>query len=208
MHSDLLVISSNARRSRSAFRTLVAGLLLGASTVAASSVALAAEPASPANSGKGRYTKQEKEVQASQTSLTKPQAPPPPTKDAGPAITVDAFIHQKQAQIQSLVDNQIVKMRRLIQVTQDDDPQKPDFWFRLAELYSDKQRYYFQSARALDQKIFDAPPAQKSTLQNQQKGYETTQGKWLLEAVKSYITRPSSRSTSAWTRSCSSSRTC
>jgi len=78
-------------------------------------------------------------------------------------------------------------MRRLIQVTQDDDPQKPDFHFRLAELYSEKQRFYFTSARALDQKIFDAPPAQKATLQNQQKGFETTQGKWLLEAVKAYI---------------------
>ncbi len=49
-------------------------------------------------------------------------------------------------------------MRRLIAVTQDDDPQKPDFHFRLAELYAEKQRFYFTSARALDQKIFDAPP--------------------------------------------------
>src|SRR5204863_9692020 len=59
--------------------------------------------------------------------------------------------------------------------------------FRLAELYAEKQRFYFGSAHALDQKIFDAPPAQKGTLQAQQKGYQQTQEKWLLEAVKAYI---------------------
>jgi TolA-binding protein len=155
--------------------------------IAVPSVALAA-PAAPSNSGKGRYSKQEKEVQsAPQTNLTKPQAPPPQKKETGPVLTIDQFIHQKQQQIQKLVDAQIIKMRRLLQVTPDDDPQKPDFWFRLAELYADKQRFFFGQARMLDQKIFDAPPAQKSTLQAQQKGYEQTQQKWLLEAVKGYI---------------------
>jgi tetratricopeptide (TPR) repeat protein len=163
-------------------RTVAFGL-----AVATPALALAADPPAPTNSGKGRYQKQEKEVQASQTNLTKPAAPPPPKKETGPAITIDQFIFQKQGQIQKLVDAQIIKMRRLIAVTQDDDPQKPDFHFRLAELYAEKQRFNFSSAHQLDQKIFDAPPAQKAALQNQQKAYEQTQQKWLLAAVAAYI---------------------
>ncbi|HVZ71506.1 MAG TPA: tetratricopeptide repeat protein [Polyangia bacterium] len=177
MHQSL----SPSRRAAAIALVLSLPLALAAS-------AHAADKDTPANSGKGRYTKQEKEITGvQQTNLTKPTAPAPEKKETGPVLTVDQFIHQKQAQIQTLVDQQIIKMRRLIQVTQDDDPQKPDFWFRLAELYADKQRYYFGMARSLDQKIFDAPPPQKATLQNQQKTYDQTQGKWLLEAVKAYI---------------------
>src|SRR5450432_564467 len=164
------------------FRTVAFGL-----AVATPTLALAADAPAPSNSGKGRYQKQEKEVQASQTNLTKPAAPPPQKKGTGPAITIDQFIFQKQGQIQKLVDAQIIKMRRLIAVTQDDDPQKPDFHFRLAELYAEKQRFNFSAAHQLDQKIFDAPPAQKAALQNQQKAYEQTQQKWLLAAVAAYI---------------------
>jgi TolA-binding protein len=166
-------------------RILVVG---GVVALSAPAVALAAgTAAAPSNSGKGRYSKQETEVKATQSNLTKPQAPPPQKKETGPVITVDQFIFQKQGEVQKLVDAQIIKMRRLISVTQDDDPQKPDFHFRLAELYAEKQRFYFSAARGLDQKIFDAPPAEKATLQNQQKQYEQTQQKWLLEAVKAYV---------------------
>jgi tetratricopeptide (TPR) repeat protein len=141
----------------------------------------------PANSGKGKFTKQETEVKATQTNLTKPEAPPPPKKETGPTLTVDQFREQKTGEIQKLVDAQIGKMRRLIQVTQDDDPQKPDFMFRLGELYAEKQRFLFNQARALDQKIYELPPNQRGSLQAQQKTYEQGEQKWLLEAVKAYI---------------------
>jgi len=141
----------------------------------------------PANSGKGKFTKQETEVKATQTNLTRPDAPPPPKKETGPTLSVDQFREQKTGEIQKLVDAQISKMRRLIQVTQDDDPQKPDFMFRLGELYAEKQRYNFNQARALDQKIYDLPPNQRGSLQSQQKTYEAQEQKWLLEAVKAYI---------------------
>ena len=49
----------------------------------------------PANSGKGKFTKQETEVKATQTNLTKPEAPPPPKKETGPTLTVDQFVEQK-----------------------------------------------------------------------------------------------------------------
>jgi tetratricopeptide (TPR) repeat protein len=140
-----------------------------------------------ANSGKARYTKQETEVQAKQTNLTKPEAPPPQQKETGPVLTVDQFVSQKQEGILNLVNAQISKMRRLIQVTGDDDPQKPDFLFRLGELYAEKQHYNFSKARALDQKIYDMPPNQRATLQANQRTYEAEEQKWLLEAVKAYI---------------------
>src|SRR5580765_2365114 len=85
----------------------------------------------PANSGQGRYSKKETEVKATQTNLTKPEAPPPPKKETRPTLTVDAFRETKTQEIQKIVDAQISKMRRLITVTADDDPQKPDFMFRL-----------------------------------------------------------------------------
>jgi tetratricopeptide (TPR) repeat protein len=172
--------------SKRSFARQLALSLASAASLLTSTAAWAATPAA-ANSGKARYTKEETEVAATQTTLTKPDAPPPPSKETGPVITVDQFVEQKQAQLQKLVDQQISKMKRLIQVTQDDDPQKADFWFRIGELYADKQRFYNFQARRLDQKIFDAPPAEKPTLQSQQKGYEKEEQRWLLEAVKGYI---------------------
>ena len=160
-------------------------LLVGAIPLLASVSALAAPP--PASAGPGRYKKDEKSIAVSQTNLTKPEAPPPPKKETGPTITVDQFVEQKQAQLQKLVDKQIAKMTGLIKVTDDGDPQKADFWFRIAELYADKQRFYNYQARSLDQKIFDAPPASKPTLQSQQQGFEKQEQEWLLKAVKAYI---------------------
>ena len=156
-------------------------------TAPAVSLAADAKEAKPANSGEGRYKKKELEVQAKQTNLTKPDAPPPPKKETRPTLTVDAFRESKTQEIQKIVDAQISKMRRLITVTQDDDPQKPDFMFRLGELYAEKQRFNFNQARALDQKIFELQPNQRGPLQAQQKTYEAQEQKWLLEAVKAYI---------------------
>ena len=78
-------------------------------------------------------------------------------------------------------------MRRLIQVTSDDDPQKPDFLFRLGELYAEKQKFNFNQARALDQKIYEQQPNQRGPLLDKQKQFEQAEQKWLLEAVKAFI---------------------
>ncbi len=137
--------------------------------------------------GKGKYTKQETQVQATQTKLTKPEAPPPPKKETGPVLSVDDFVQGRQGKIQHITDAQISKMKRLIQVTPDDDPQKPDFYFRLGELFAEKQRFYFSQARGLDQKIFDAQGGEKAKLQQDQQKFEKDEQHWLLEAVKAYI---------------------
>ena len=69
------------------------GILALAVTLLAPTVARAAgDKDNAANSGKGRYTKQEMEVTAKQTNLTKPEAPPPPKKETGPVLTVDQFV--------------------------------------------------------------------------------------------------------------------
>jgi TolA-binding protein len=163
-------------------------LLAGAIPLLTIPLLTSAALAAPANNaGPGKYKKNEKEITANQTNLTKPEAPPPPKRETGPVITVDQFIEQKQAQLQKLVDRQIVKMKGLLLATPDDDPQKADFWFRIAELYSDKQRFFNFQARSLDQKIFDAPAGSKPTLQGQQRGYEKEEQEWLLKAVKAYI---------------------
>jgi TolA-binding protein len=168
-------------------QTRLSGLFSALGLTVTLAAPFAALAAAPPPQGRAIHKKQETQVQATQTDLTKPKAPPPPKKETGPVLTIDQFVEQKQTQIQKLVDAQIAKMRRLLQVTQDDDPQKADFWFRVGELYAEKQRFYSFQARALDQKIFEAPPGGKPALQSQQRGYEQQEQKWLLEAVKAYI---------------------
>ncbi len=146
----------------------------------------AADAAPPAKETK-KFTKQESEVQATQSKLTKPEAPPVQKKETGPVLTLDQFVEQKAKQIQKIVDQQIQKMQSLIKVTQDDDREKPDLYFRIAELYAEKQRFYSFEARALDQKIFEAPASDKSRLKSQQAAHEAAEKKWLLKAVEAYI---------------------
>src|SRR3954471_20588386 len=162
-------------------------LLLGIAL--APSVGSAAAADDPKGGGVARYKKAEREVQGvPQTQLTKPAPPPKETKKSGPTITLDEFVGRRQEKIQRITDKQINQMQRLIRVTEDDDPQKADFYFRLAELFAEKQRYYFFQARSLDQKIFDAKNAsEKSTYQRQQQDFDKQQEKWLLQAVSTYI---------------------
>jgi tetratricopeptide (TPR) repeat protein len=131
------------------------------------------------------------EVKAIEPRVTRPQAPPAaaptPAKDAGPGVSLDDFLAERGRRWQEITARQIAKIRSLIASTPEDDPQRPDFLFRAGELYAENRRFYFNHAHALDQKIFDAPPAEKPALQSQQKGYEQQEQKWLLEAVKGYI---------------------
>jgi len=82
----------------------IAPTLAWALPLLASTMVWAAGPPSVSNSGPGRYKKTETEVAATQTNLTKPEAPPPPKKETGPVVTVDQFVESKQSQLQTLVD--------------------------------------------------------------------------------------------------------
>ena len=110
-----------------------------------------------------------------------------PLPRGGPPMTLDQFMNERRPQDQRILDANISKMRRLLQVTADDDPQKPDFYFRLGELYAEKLRTFAAQARDLESRIAVAAPAERPALENQRRGYENGRQKWLLEAVKAYI---------------------
>jgi TolA-binding protein len=128
------------------------------------------------------------EVKPIEPRLTRPAAPPAEVgKDQGPSVSLERFLRDRAAKRKEITAAQIAKMKALVAITQDDDPQKPDFLFRLAELYAENQRFYFDRAHELDQKIFEAPPAQKPVLERERRGHEAREQAWLLESVKAYV---------------------
>jgi tetratricopeptide (TPR) repeat protein len=134
----------------------------------------------------GRYGKKEVEIQATQTSLTKSQKGAAAGKQ-GPSLQADLFIRGVESKVAELRDRQITVLRKLISATSDRDPDKPDLFFRLAELFAEKQRYYNFKAGELDQRIFAAPPGRQGSLQAEQRRYRDEEKKWLLQAVATYI---------------------
>ena len=111
-----------------------------------------------------KYKKKEIEVSGgAQTELTKPKEPEKQQqKQTGPTLTVDAFVGQQRDKINKITDKQIKYMAALIGNSTEDDPQKPDYYFRLGELLADKQRNISFEARGLDQKVFEAQQAKNS----------------------------------------------
>jgi tetratricopeptide (TPR) repeat protein len=154
---------------------------------------VAASLAAPAAHAEAKFRKKEIEVTGGQqTKLTKPQEPPKEQKkQTGPTLTVDQFVGQQRDKINQITDKQINYMVQLIKTAPDDDPQKPDYMFRLGELFSEKQRYLNFNARALDEKIFEAQQAKNSglaaSLKQKQKRYEKASEDSALKAVKSYV---------------------
>src|SRR5439155_4398994 len=129
-----------------------------------------------------KYTKQEAQIVSKQTELTKP---PPRAKEdkKRPSLEAADVFKGVGEQLKAVTDTQIKVLQRLIDNTTDDDPEKPDYLFRMAELYAEQEHYYSFRARELDQKIFDAMQAGKGelalTFQNQQKDFEKREKDWL-----------------------------
>jgi tetratricopeptide (TPR) repeat protein len=140
-----------------------------------------------------KFKKKEIEVSGGQqTQLTKPKEPAKEQqKQTGPTLTVDAFVGQQRDKINDITDKQIKIMLRLVTNAADDDSQKPDYMFRLGELYAEKQRFKTFNARGLDQKIFEAQQAknsgQVSNLKQQQQKFEKEAEDSAIKAVKSYV---------------------
>jgi TolA-binding protein len=143
-------------------------------------------PASAAAATK--FTKKEVEIQGiKQTELTKPTAPPKEKKETGPVISLEEFTAVKQEKIISINQGLIEKMQRLIRITPADDPEKPDYTFRLAELYAEQYKSFNFKARSLDQKIFEAKGTpRQSQLEAEQKRYEAESQRWLVKSVEQY----------------------
>ncbi|MBN2573457.1 MAG: tetratricopeptide repeat protein [Deltaproteobacteria bacterium] len=140
-----------------------------------------------------KYRKKEIEVAGGQqTQLTKPKEPPKEqAKQTGPVLTVEAFVGGQQKKIVQITKKQILYMRELIRNAPEDDPMKPDYYFRLGELLADTQRYFGFQARSLDQKIWEAEKAkntsQANSLKQKQQKLEKNAERWSLEAVKNYV---------------------
>ena len=119
------------------------------------------------------------------------QTKPKPSTAAAPRLTLDAFVGVKQASIQKLIDQQITHLRSLIQLASPDDPQLPDYLFRLGELFAEKYRYHESRARSLDEEIFraehddDARPA--APQRHDQKEQEQRAGQTMQRAIEQFM---------------------
>ena len=140
--------------------------------------------------GAAKYTKKESEIQATQTSLTKPAQAKKDEKKR-PEINADDVFGGVGEKVKGVTDQQINILKKLIANTSDGDPEKPDLLFRLAELYAEQQRYYNFRARDLDAKIFavgnEGKTDEVAKLKKQQADFTKLEGVWLLESVKKYL---------------------
>jgi tetratricopeptide (TPR) repeat protein len=136
-----------------------------------------------------KYQKQTTvQVQAVQTTRTKVEAKPK-EGPRRPAIMAEQFRTETTAKVEKLTDAAISTLKRLIAVTDDNDPEKPDFFFRLAEHYREKKNQNMFKARELDESIYQAQSeGRKQQLQSQQKSYERIEQQWTVEAMKMYLT--------------------
>ncbi|MBW2731978.1 MAG: tetratricopeptide repeat protein [Deltaproteobacteria bacterium] len=159
--------------------------LLVGSTVCAFVVGL-----SP-TAGAARYNKSEVQVKATvqkHTTVVKKKEPKPEDRRRRPAISGEAFRAQLQAKVSRLTDAAIKTLNRLIRITPDDDPEKPDFYFRLAEHYRDKKLQYNFRARELDEQVFSITDgAKKQRLKQRQGLYEKYEKQWMVGAIKLYL---------------------
>lgn len=154
-----------------------------------SSIVLVSFGLAPLVHAAGKYTKKEAQISVVQTELTKPKQAK--KEDVRPTINASDVFGGLGDQVKQITDEQVKVLRRLIENTDDSDPEKPDLLFRMAELYAEQERYYNFRARDLDQKIFEAGNAGNAALETKLKGqqvdYNNKSKQWLLEAVKKYL---------------------
>jgi TolA-binding protein len=128
------------------------------------------------------------QVQAVQTSKTKVQTKAKTEEPKRPVVIAEQFRTEAAAKVERLTDQAMAVMQRLIDKTPDDDPEKPDFYFRMAEHMREKKTQFSFKARELDEAIYKEPTeSRKAELQRQQKGYEAAEHDWLLKAIKMYL---------------------
>src|SRR5690606_6283818 len=83
---------------------------------------------------------------------------------------------------------QIQAFKELIADTSAKDPELPDLYFRLAELYAQQQRYWRFRAMELHAQIDKAKGSKKNQLKAQQQKYFKAEKAYLTEAIKVYAT--------------------
>jgi tetratricopeptide (TPR) repeat protein len=76
---------------------------------------------------------------------TAPPAPPLPIAQTRPRVTADDLTHQSGWW--EPTDGKVNNLRKLLQVTPDDDPEKPHFWFHLGQTHAYWWWYLRRQAR-------------------------------------------------------------
>jgi TolA-binding protein len=79
------------------------------------------------------------------------------------------FANKRKAVEQDMADKQIDFLKRLIKTSEENDPEYPDYLFRLADHYLEKKAYFDLQAGSLYQKIYDAEDNNKKDLAKQLK---------------------------------------
>ena len=145
----------------------------------------------PADADPGARVLAKKEmvkVEAARADHTSTSPRPKAVKSPSAGLDADQFRRQVQGRLGLLTDRAIVVLRRLILATGDTDPQKPDYHFRLAEHYREKQVQHMFRARSLDERIFKArSPAELAKLTRRQRRHERAERAWMVTALKEYI---------------------
>ncbi|NOZ01379.1 MAG: tetratricopeptide repeat protein [Deltaproteobacteria bacterium] len=105
---------------------------------------------------------------------------------------VKSLAHRPRAMAEDKLDQAIKALDELIDMTAEDDPSKPEFLSRKAELYWDKAENYFNKAygNEMFKKLKDAQDSGDETLlaavKAEQQGYLDARKKWQNETVKVY----------------------
>ena len=112
----------------------------------------------------GRLQKRELEVRGGERVEWSRSKPTAVEKPGGPAITVEDFVGRQQAKMQEINQRQVAQLERLIRISRDDDPMKPEYRFRLGELFAEKHRFFNAQARSRDEGLFRAEQAKDRRL--------------------------------------------
>ncbi len=115
-----------------------------------------------------------------------------------------AFARQKEAVAQEVADQQINTLKRLLNASEQTDPEYPDLLFRLADHYLDKKAYFDLQAGTLYEQIYAAEEAGQTAKANQlkerQKKFERQSKEASADAVKIYKALVSSRAFAKYKR--------
>lgn len=140
----------------------------------------------------GRLHKREVEMPGGEwAELLKRTRPSRPATPGGPVLTVEDFVDRQQARMQEINDRQRKQLERLIHLAGADDPQTPDYLFRLAELYAERHRFFNARARSKDEPIFRADQARDAgaaaRLRREQQDDQRLAGQALHGAIENYV---------------------
>jgi len=105
----------------------------------------------------------------------------------GPGVSVEALRRALRRRAARLSGEAISVLKRLLKNTPDDEPEKADYWFRLAEHYREIQSDEAFRARELDEPVFRARGAHRARLEATQRAHAAAERRWMLRALETYL---------------------